>query len=65
MAYYTGIFVVIHGTSNINTYLTHIQQMEGETEAWIISQLRYTITTQALETLSQTQAEMILMYNCR
>ena len=56
MAYYIGVFVVVHGTSNINTYLPHIQQMEGETEAYIISQLRKTITNQALETISQTQA---------
>ena len=50
------MFVVVHGTLSINTYLPHIQQMEGENEAYILSLIRYTITTQALEKLSQMQA---------
>ena len=56
MAYHIDIFVVVHGTPNINTYLPHIQQMEGETEAYILRQFRKTITNQSLETISQTQA---------
>ena len=56
MAYYIGIFVVVHVTPNINTYLPRIQQTEGENEAYIFLQIRKTITNQALETLSQTQA---------
>ena len=57
MAYHIGIFVVVHGTPNLNTYLPNIQQMEGETEAYILRQLRKTITNQSLETISQMQAE--------
>ena len=56
MAYHVGIFVVVHGTPNLNTYLPHIQHMEGENEAYILRQLRKTITNQSMETILQTQA---------